>query len=498
MKLSEYAQYDAIGLGQLVARGEVSPQELAETALRACAAVNPHINAVIETWQPELADAAAALERGSPLAGVPFLIKDVGVAMAGRKIEFGSRLAQGFTAAADSILMRRFRQAGLATLGRTTTPEFAWSGTTESALSGPTRNPWNAARGAGGSSGGAAAAVAAGIVPIAHATDAAGSIRIPAAASGVFGLKPTRGRVSNGPILDEAIHGLAAQLGVSRSVRDSAALLDAARGADGGQPFSIAEPAGSYFAQVGAEPGRLRIGVMAQAWGGQRTAAAVLERLAEATRLCESLGHIVEEAALPLGCSWDAFVHASSVLWAANIAVWIDDMAAATGRQIDLSTLEQQTLAVYRTGHGMRGVEIVRALDLRNAVTRSVAAFFTRYDLLLTPTLPELAPPIGSYAADTASMDGHQWTAHVMGGSPFTPAFNAAGVPAMSAPLFQDAASALPVGMQFVAPAGREDRLFRLAGQLERSLPWADRKPAIWAGRDPRAEPACRHDDNRI
>ncbi|MEO9386530.1 amidase family protein, partial [Chromobacterium phragmitis] len=162
MKLSEYAQYDAVGLGDLVARGEVSPQELADAALRACAAVNPQINAVIETWQPELSGIAPALERGSPLAGVPFLIKDVGVTMAGRKIEFGSRLAQGFTAAADSILMRRFRQAGLATLGRTTTPEFAWSGTTESALCGPTRNPWDPARGAGGSSGGAAAAVAAG------------------------------------------------------------------------------------------------------------------------------------------------------------------------------------------------------------------------------------------------------------------------------------------------------------------------------------------------
>ncbi|QND83858.1 Uncharacterized protein ChrSV_1631 [Chromobacterium vaccinii] len=483
MKLSEYAQYDAVGLGNLVARGEVSPQELADAALRACAAVNPQINAVIETWQPELSGIAPALERGSPLAGVPFLIKDVGVTMAGRKIEFGSRLAQGFTAAADSILMRRFREAGLATLGRTTTPEFAWSGTTESALCGPTRNPWNPARGAGGSSGGAAAAVAAGIVPMAHATDAAGSIRIPSAASGAFGLKPTRGRVSNGPILDEAIHGLAAQLGVSRSVRDSAALLDAARGADAGQPFCIEEPDGSYLAQVGIEPGRLKIGVMPQAWGGQRTATAIVGHLEAAMRLCESLGHVVEEAELPLGCSWDAFVRASSVLWAANIAAWIDDMAAATGRKIDLSTLELQTLAVYRTGHGIRGIEIVRALDLRNVVTRSVAAFFSRYDLLLTPTLPDLAPPIGSYAAGAETMDGHLWTEHVMGGSPFTPVFNAAGAPAMSVPLFQDAASGLPVGMQFVAPAGREDALFRMAGQLERGLPWAGRRPTIWAGK---------------
>ncbi|WP_434633633.1 amidase [Chromobacterium sp. CV08] len=484
MKLSEYAQYDAVGLGELVANGEVGARELADAALRACESVNPRINAVIETWTPELAGVAPALDRGSPLAGVPFLIKDVGVTMAGRKLEFGSRLARGLTPEADSILMRRFREAGLVTLGRTTTPEFAWSGTTESALCGPTRNPWNLSHGAGGSSGGAAAAVAAGIVPIAHATDAAGSIRIPSAASGVFGLKPTRGRVSNGPMLDEAIHGLATQLGVSRSVRDSAALLDAVHGADGGQPFSIAGPAGSYLAQVGVEPGRLRIGVMPQAWGGRRTAPSILGHLAAAMRLCESLGHVVEEAELPLGCSWDAFVDASSVLWAVNIAAWIDDVAAATGRKIDLSTLEPQTLAVYRTGQGIRGVEIVRALDLRNAVTRGVAAFFARYDLLLTPTLPEAAPPLGSYAAGAETMDGHQWTRHVMGGSPFTPAFNAAGVPAMSVPLFLDAASGLPVGMQFVAPAGREDTLFRMAGQLERGLPWAGRQPATWAGDD--------------
>lgn len=208
MKISEYVQYDAVGLGRLVAQGEVSPQMLADTALRACASVNPQINAVIETWAPDLADVSPALAHQSPIAGVPFLIKDVGVSMAGRKLEFGSRLAEGFTAQADSILVQRFREAGLVTFGRTTTPEFAWSGTTESTLCGPTRNPWNLAHSAGGSSGGAAAAVAAGIVPLAHATDAAGSIRIPSAASGVFGLKPTRGRVSNGPALDEAINGV--------------------------------------------------------------------------------------------------------------------------------------------------------------------------------------------------------------------------------------------------------------------------------------------------
>jgi amidase len=482
MKVSEYSKYDAVGLSDLVGRGEVSPEELADAALRACEIVNPEINAVIEMWQPEKADVAAALKRQSPLAGVPFLIKDVGVTMAGRKLEFGSRLAKGFTPPADSILMQHFRRAGLVPIGRTSTPEFAWSGATESVSCGSTRNPWNTAHGAGGSSGGAAASVAAGIVPIAHATDAAGSIRIPSASCGVFGLKPTRGRVSNGPSLDEGINGLAVQLGISRSVRDSAALLDAVHGSNSGDPFGIVPPSASYLAQVGTEPGPLRIAMMTHAWGGRRTTSSILKRLAQAAQLCASLDHEIEEVEMALGVSWDAFVHASSVLWSANIAAWIDDMAAVTGRKIDATTLEPQTLATYRTGHSIRGVEIIRALDLRNCVTRSAAAFFSNYDLLLTPTLPDLAPLIGTYALDATGIDGHQWTNHVLSRSPFTPVFNAAGFPAMSLPLFTDDASGLPIGMQFVTPSGRENLLFRVAGQLERALPWAGRRPRIWAG----------------
>lgn len=482
MKLSEYAGHDAVGLGALVRTREISAQELMEVAARACAAVNPQINAVIESWQPELDEVAPALTRGSPLAGVPFLIKDVGVTMAGRKLEFGSRLSAGFTPAADSILMQRFRHAGLVTFGRTTIPEFAWSGTTESVLCGATRNPWNLRHGAGGSSGGAAAAVAAGIVPLAHATDAAGSIRIPSASSGVFGLKPSRGRVSNGPALDEAINGLAAQLGVSRSVRDSAALLDAVQGSSRGEAFAIAPPARSYLQEVDSPPGCLKIGVMAQAWGGHRTTPQVLACLDQAVALCKDAGHDVREASMPLGVSWDAFVHASSVLWAVNIAAWIDDMAAVTGRSVDASTLEPQTLAVYRAGQGIAGLEIIRALDLRNAVTRSVAAFFAGCDVLLTPTLPDTAPVIGTYAAGADRITGHEWTNRVFSSSPFTPVFNASGLPAMSLPLFNAVDSGLPVGMQFVADAGREDLLFRLAGQLEKLAPWHARRPAVWSG----------------
>lgn len=255
MKLSEYVTHDALGLAALVARKEVTSQELAELARAAIEAVNPAIGAVVEHWP--LADAGQVSVDG-PLAGVPFLMKDLAIAMAGKRLELGSRLAAGLVAPNDSNLMQRLRAAGLVTLGRTATPEMAFSTATESVQQGQTRNPWDTRRSAGGSSGGAAAAVAAGIVPLAHATDAAGSIRVPASFTGLFGLKSTRGRVSNGPALDEVFAGLGVQGGLSRTVRDSAALLDAIHGTAAGEPYHTAAPARPFLAEVGRDPGRLR------------------------------------------------------------------------------------------------------------------------------------------------------------------------------------------------------------------------------------------------
>lgn len=476
MNLNEYVTYDGIGLAQLVATGEVTSAELAELAIAAVQQVNPQINAVIEHWSPTVTEGTG------PLAGVPFLIKDLAITSAGRRVELGSRLAQGLVAESDSYLMQRFNAAGLATLGRTTTPEMAFSTETESVLQGPTRNPWDTRLSAGGSSGGSGAAVAAGIVPIAHATDAAGSIRVPASYNGLVGLKPTRGRASNGPALDEVFAGFGVQLGLSRTVRDSAALMDIVQGYAPGDPYYTAAPAEGFLAQVGRDPGRLRIGLLDTPWNGAALDPEIAEATLAVARELEALGHRVERVTAPLGTSWDSFVQANAHIWCATLVRWIDGLAATTSRPIDLSTLEPATLACYAYGLQARAMEFAGALEVRNLITRSVAGWFDDFDVLLTPTLPRLPHALDTYSRGAQTMDGLQWTARVFEHSPFTPVFNVAGTPAMSLPLAMSRQQGLPIGLQFAARFGAEEVLLRLAGQLEQALPWHERKPQIWVG----------------
>jgi amidase len=481
VRISEYVSFDAVGLAELVAKGEVTPAELAAAAREAAQAVDPQINAIVETWPADDEPGPGS----TPLAGVPFLIKDIGVAMAGRRMELGSRLAAGNVAGADSSLMLRFRRAGLVTFGRTTTPEMAYSTTTEPVLYGPTRNPWDLERSAGGSSGGAGAAVAAGVVPIAHGTDAAGSLRIPAAYNGLFGLKPTRGRVSVGPFFDEIFNGLAVHGSVSRTVRDSAALLDQIRGPEPGDPYFAQEPSRPYAEEVTRHPGSLRIGVLAQAWGGRRTTTPVADALSRTVRLLESLGHQVAEVKVDLGADWEEFVLANARLMAANLTASVDELAAAFDRPVDSSTLEPVTLAGYHYGQRVSGAQFVAALAIRNRVARSLARYFDAHDLLLTPTLPELPVPLGTHAEGAAALDGLGWLRRLFDLAPFSAPFNVAGTPAMSVPVTADAGTGLPVGMQFAAGYGLEGRLFRLAGQLEQAGPWSGRTPTVWAGNHP-------------
>jgi amidase len=476
MNLNEYVTYDGIGLAQLVATGEVTSAELAELAIAAVQQINPQINAVIEHWSPTVTEGAG------PLAGVPFLIKDLAITSAGRRVELGSRLAQGLVAESDSYLMQRFNAAGLATLGRTTTPEMAFSTETESVLQGPTRNPWDTRLSAGGSSGGSGAAVAAGIVPIAHATDAAGSIRVPASYNGLVGLKPTRGRASNGPALDEVFAGFGVQLGLSRTVRDSAALMDIVQGYAPGDPYYTAAPAEGFLAQVGRDPGRLRIGLLDTPWNGAALDPEIAEATLAVARELEALGHRVEQVTAPLGTSWDSFVQANAHIWCATLVRWIDGLATTTSRPIDLSTLEPVTLACYAYGLQARAVEFAGALEVRNLIARSVAGWFDDFDVLLTPTLPRLPHALDTYSRGAQTMDGLQWTARVFEHSPFTPVFNVAGTPAMSLPLAMSRQQGLPIGLQFAARFGAEEVLLRLAGQLEQALPWHERKPRIWVG----------------
>jgi amidase len=478
MELPEYAQQDAHGLADLIRRREVSAAEVADAALKAIEYVNPQIGAVVQSWSDEpITDDANA-----PFAGVPFLIKDLAITMQGRRSEFGSRLAAGNVATSDSTLMQRFRAAGLTTMGRTSTPEMAISTTTEPVSSGPTRNPWNKTRSAGGSSGGAGAAVGSGMVPAAHATDGGGSIRVPASFNGVFGLKPTRGRVSNGPAIDEVWSGFAAQHVLTRTVRDSAALLDAVQGGAIGEPYYTAAPEQTFLSEVMRERSGLRIGLLLHPLNGLSTASAVVDAVRSVAHLCESLGHHVTEVPLDIGVSWDGFVHANAQVWWANTAGWLDAVSAATGRAINADNLEPATLAAYNYGREVTGLALLGAMDVRNTVTRTMGGFFLDYDLLLSPTLPELPSEIGAYNVGQESLDGLGWINRVFTHSPFTAIANVAGLPAMSVPLSMDPATELPIGSQFMAGFGREDVLFGLAGQLERAQPWEHRRPRVWAG----------------
>ncbi|SPO65555.1 amidase [Pseudomonas sp. JV241A] len=480
MKVSEYVQFDVIGLADLIAQEQVSADEVQAAARQAIADVEPKVNALAEHWHDEPLPARAE----GPLNGVPFLIKDLAISMQGRAHEFGSRLAQGTGSTADSFLMQRFRRAGLVTLGRTTTPELAVSTTTESRLCGPTRNPWDLNRSAGGSSGGSAAAVASGMVPVAHATDGGGSIRVPAAACGLFGLKPSRGLISMGPFLDEAWNGLAVQGVLSRSVRDSALLLDCMTGPEPGDPFQVAPAKGSYLSAVKQVPGPLRIAVQLHPLNGQRSNPLMVETLQGVAQTLEHLGHQCELVDLDIGMSWDAFVEMNARFWASNTAAWLDALGAETCRPLNGDWLEPATLALHRYGKALSAIDLLAAIDQRNLVSRQLGRFFQRFDLLLSPTLSELPPVVGAYNAGQEQLDGLGWMHRVFNHSPFTALANISGTPSMSLPLSQDAASGLPIGMQFTAGAAGERLLLSLAGQLEQALPWRGRTPPVWAAQD--------------
>ncbi len=466
MKLSEYIEQDGLGLAALLRSREVTGAEVLDCARRMLDAVNPHINAVIEAYSEPL---AGSDDPAAPFHGVPFVVKDLVLHAAGQRIEMGSRLAQGLRLPHDTDLMARFRQAGLRTIGRAASPEFGYCPTTENVVNGPTRNPWDTTRMTGGSSGGPSASVAGGIVPLGHANDGGGSIRIPASCCGLVGLKPTRARTPIGPDVAEGLNGLGVEFAVTRTVRDCAALLDAVQGAGLGDPYVAPLPACSYVEAMQQRPEPLRIALMRHAWGGTQTDSAVLVGLDDTARQCESVGHTVIEAAPAL--DWDEFVMACMVYWAANLAAWTEEVAVALGRPIDASTLEATTLACYRAGKAMKATDLLHAMGTANRISRGCAAFFQQYDVMLTPTLPVPPAPLGTINANDAALDAEGWTRKVFAFTPFTPVFNMTGQPAISLPLARTGAG-LPIGMQFVGRYGAEDTLINLAAQLEKALPW--------------------------
>ena len=476
----EMAGLDATEQAGLVRRGEVSAEELVESAIERIERLNPQLNAVIH----KLYERARRVARGplpeGPFRGVPFLLKDLGGGDSeGDPNHLGTRFLRdaGWKARTTSFLVRRFREAGLVDVGRTNVPELgAWT-TTEPQAYGPTRNPWSPAHSSGGSSGGSAAAVAAGMVPVAHANDGGGSIRIPASACGLVGLKPSRGRVSAGPTFGESWAGLSHEFAVTRSVRDCAALLDAVSGPMPGDPYVAPPPRRRFADEPGAEPGPQRVGLLLDSPRAAVHPDCVAACQAAAGAL-SALGHRVEPVAEIAFGPEDGFERIVDVI-AACQARDVERYAAALGREIGRDDMDCDNWQVTERGRALSATAYLAGLESLNHAARALARWWDEreLDLLLTPTLPEPPARIGELVADPAHpMEGFQRSGSF---TAFTIPFNVTGQPAISLPLHWNAAG-LPIGVQLVAAYGREDLLLSIAARLEEALPWRDRRPAVW------------------
>jgi len=470
MKFDDYRKHDAVGLAGLVAKGEVSAGELLETAVARMAQVNPKLNAVTLDLAERARQETAAAKPEGPLAGVPYLLKDLGALLAGTPTTGGSALWKDNVPAADSAIVTAYKQAGLVIFGKTNTPEFGLMPITEPDFLGPCRNPWDTGRTPGGSSGGAASAVAAGIVPAAHASDGGGSIRTPASACGLFGMKPSRGRVSFAPF-GEGWGGASIQHAVTRSVRDSAVLLDAVCQPQSGDPYYLDAPARPFAQEVGRAPGKLRIGFTTAALAAPALDPECAQAVLDAARLCESLGHIVEEVTVPGDLA--AMQAAAGDVIAASVAATLEAEGEKRGRPATSDDVELLTWAMARRGQQVTGASYVRGLAAIHAYGRAVAELFKTYDVLLLSTLGSPAIPIGWL---TESFE--TYAPRLFDFMPNTQAFNNTGQPAMTVPLSWSK-SGLPIGLQFVAGMANEALLFRLAGQLEQAQPWFDRVAEI-------------------
>ena len=468
---------DATAQAELVRRKEVTPAELVEAAIARIERLNGQLNAVVTPMYDLARQSALSPLAAGPFAGVPFLLKDLGAEYAGVSFtEASAFLAGHYVPTEDSELVLRLKRAGLIVLGKTNTPEFGILPTTEPRLFGPARNPWNTGRTTGGSSGGSAAAVAAGLVPMAHANDGGGSIRIPASCCGLFGLKPTRARNPLGPHYGDLFSGLVAEHAVTRSVRDSAALLDATAGPEAGDPYCAPPQARPFREEVGADPGRLRIAFTTEAPSGVPVHADCIAAVREAARLCAGLGHEVVEGAPAI--DGELFSRGFITLWSSGCAWTIEDWARRIGRAPAPEHFEPLTWALAEMGRAQGAAAYLLALQDLQRVAREVARFFARHDCWLTPTVAEPPLPLGAFdATPDDPIHGLRRSAAFV---PFTPIANVTGQPAMSVPLAWTA-EGLPVGVHFVGRFGDEATLFRLAAQLEAARPWAQRRPPVSA-----------------
>ena len=475
MEVREYADLDAWGITEAVRAGTVSRSEVVDAASRALDEVEPHLAATVERFGEPL-DAAD----DGVLAGVPFAIKDFVITAAGVATHAGSDFFGDVPAPADSALMRRFRRAGLRAVAVSKCPEIAFATTTEPRRFGPAHNPWDPSMSTGGSSGGAAALVASRALPVAHGNDGGGSIRVPAALTGLVGLKPSRGRVSLAPAFAEALSGMGVEFALVRTVRDCALVLDAVHGGEVGEKYDPPPVARPFVRELYEEPARLRIAVQTESWSGEPVDPEVAEAVRATAHLLAGAGHEVREGGPPLDGA--AFDEANLRIWSTFTAAIVDMVAASRGTPAGREEFETASWAVLQHGRGVSGVDLLGAEMTQNRITREVAAWFADVDVLLTPATARTGWPLGELDQDATRHDtAESWYRKIFTPAPFSALFNMTGQPALSLPLHQSR-DGLPIGVQLVARRGRDDTLIALAAQLERAQPWAGRRPQICAG----------------
>ena len=472
----ELAFVDACAQAELVRKKELQPIELVNAAIERIERLNPRLNAVVTPMFDLARDAARGKIPEGPFQGVPFLLKDLMAAYAGVPMSLGSVLLKNFIPDRDSELVARLKLAGLIVVGKTNTPEFGILPTTEPHLFGPCRNPWDTTRTTGGSSGGSSAAVASGLVPMAHANDGGGSIRIPASCCGLFGLKPTRARNPLGPNFGDVMSGIVCEHAVTRSVRDSAVLLDATSGPDLGDPYWAPPPARPFQQEVGVHPGKLRIAFSTEALDGVPVHADCREAVQRVAGLCEKLGHRVTEASPKV--DGEQMNRVFLTVWSAGCASTLEGIEYILGRSVKPEDMEPLTWTLNEIGRTQTGAKYLLALQTIQRMARDVARFFLDYDIWLTPTLALPPLPLGRF--EPAPDDALQGLRQASAFAPFTPICNLTGQPAMSVPLFWNG-EGLPIGTHFIGRFGDEATLFRLAAQLEMARPWAGRHPPIAA-----------------
>ena len=482
-----FAALDATAQADLVRNGEATPAELVEAAVQRAERLNPELNAIIHEFYDEaVAEANGDLPDG-PFKGVPFVFKDLGAGYAGQPMHLGNQALKDadFRLPMDTFLAQRFRAAGFVVIGKTNTPEFGILPTTEPRAYGASRNPWDPSRSTGGSSGGSGAAAAAGIVPVAHANDGGGSIRIPASANGLVGLKPTRARTSQGPLIGDSMSGLTEELVVSHSVRDTAAILDAVHGMGPGDPYTAPAPARPYVEELGSDPGRLKIGFSSTPAAEVDVHPECVAALEAATKLLESLGHELVpaspvEMAVAVGGDEGVDIFDSFLTrWSAGQAQLAEQLSLIVGRELTADDFEPLTWTLIEIGRARSAPRYLLDVGMHQGLSRMVAGWFeSGFDLLVTPTMAEPPVPLGTH--DDSGPDPMDAFHRARSQGAFTALGNITGAPGISLPMHWTP-EGLPVGIHLASKFGREDVLIAVASQLEAAQPWADRRPALFA-----------------